>query len=465
MPSGASTGSREAVELRDGDKTRYRGKGVKNAVANVNGEIAQALQGLRCGGPKGPRRQADRARRHAEQGQARRERAARRIAGRRACRCASKKLPLWKYLRAASRAVSLPVPMMNIINGGAHADNNVDMQEFMVLPVGVPNFAEALRAGVGDFPRAESGAEGQGLNTAVGDEGGFAPDLKSNERGGRNDPRSDRQDGLQGRQGRLARPRRGQLASSTKTASTTWPARARSSTSEQLVDFYADWCAKYPIVTIEDGMAEGDRDGWKPLTAATRQEDPAGRRRQLRHQSGDLPRGIDDGIANAILIKVNQIGTLTRNARGDRDGRRSELRRGRLASFRRNRGHDDRRHRRRDHGDPDQDRSLCRRTAWRSTTSCCASRKRWAAAAKHGGRAAFPNVSGLVGLITVDPGAALRCFDSAGLADRAGSETLGRRRRYACRVAIGKESRRIKRRENQKLRVAQRGAVPRKFRT
>ena len=312
VPSGASTGSREAVELRDGDKARYFGKGVQKAVANVNGAIAQALKGFDAadqsgldiklvaldGTPNKARLGANAllgvslANAHA-------------IA-------ATHKQPLWQHLAQLGprAALTLPVPMMNIVNGGAHADNNVDMQEFMVLPVGLPNFAEALRAGVEIFHSLKSVLKAKGLNTAVGDEGGFAPDLKSNEQAIETILEAIGKTGYKaGTDVYLGLD----VASSEfyKNGVYDLDGEGKKFTSAQLIDFYADWCAKYPIITIEDGMAEGDWDGWKALT------DRLGKKIQL---VGDdlfvtnpaiFREGIEKGIANAILIKVNQIGTLS----------------------------------------------------------------------------------------------------------------------------------------------------------
>ena len=312
VPSGASTGSREAVELRDGDKARYFGKGVQKAVANVNGPIAQALKGFDAadqsgldiklvaldGTPNKARLGANAllgvslANAHA-------------IA-------ATHKQPLWQHLAQLGprAALTLPVPMMNIVNGGAHADNNVDMQEFMVLPVGLPNFAEALRAGVEIFHSLKSVLKAKGLNTAVGDEGGFAPDLKSNEQAIETILEAIGKTGYKaGTDVYLGLD----VASSEfyKNGVYDLDGEGKKFTSAQLIDFYADWCAKYPIITIEDGMAEGDWDGWKALT------DRLGKKIQL---VGDdlfvtnpaiFREGIEKGIANAILIKVNQIGTLS----------------------------------------------------------------------------------------------------------------------------------------------------------
>jgi enolase len=315
VPSGASTGSREAVELRDGDKARYLGKGVKNAVANVNGVIAQALKGFDAADQKG----LD-AKLIAIDGSPNKNHlganallgvslaAAHAVA-------ASRKQPLWQYLAALSPQPSalgpaLPVPMMNIVNGGAHADNNVDMQEFMVLPVGLPSFSEALRAGVEIFHSLKGVLKAKGLNTAVGDEGGFAPDLKSNEQAIETILEAIGKAGYKaGKDVYLGLD----VASSEffKDGAYHLEGEGKKLSSAQLIDFYAGWCAKYPIITIEDGMAEGDWDGWKALT------DKLGKKVQL---VGDdlfvtntaiFKQGIEKHIANAILIKVNQIGTLT----------------------------------------------------------------------------------------------------------------------------------------------------------
>jgi enolase len=313
VPSGASTGSREAVELRDGDKSRYLGKGVKNAVANVNGAIAQALKGFDASDQKG----LD-AKLIALDGTPNKSRlGANSLLGASLANAhavaASQKRPLWKYLSSLApgpSSLQLPVPMMNIVNGGAHADNNVDMQEFMVLPVGLPNFSEALRAGVEIFHALKSVLKAKGLNTAVGDEGGFAPDLKSNEQAIETILEAIAKTGyVAGKDVYLGLD----VASSEfyKDGAYRLDGEGKTLSSHQLIEFYADWCARYPIITIEDGMAEGDWDGWKALT------DRLGGKVQL---VGDdlfvtntaiFKQGIDRHIANAILIKVNQIGTLT----------------------------------------------------------------------------------------------------------------------------------------------------------
>ncbi|TKR33796.1 phosphopyruvate hydratase [Luteimonas gilva] len=309
VPSGASTGSKEAVELRDGDKTRYLGKGVLKAVANVNGAIAQALHGFDANDQEGlDRRLIDldgtenkgRLGANALLGVS--------LANAHAV-AASKKMPLWQYL-ATSKDVVLPVPMMNIINGGAHADNNVDLQEFMVLPVGFDSFSEALRAGTEIFHALKSVLKGRGLSTAVGDEGGFAPDLRSN---------AEALDTILEAIGKAGYHAGEDVLLGLDVASTEFyengkyhlVGEGKRLSSEQFVDFLADWCNEYPIVTIEDGMAEDDWAGWKLLTQRL------GNKVQL---VGDdlfvtnpkiFKEGIEQGVANAILIKVNQIGTLT----------------------------------------------------------------------------------------------------------------------------------------------------------
>jgi len=312
VPSGASTGSREAVELRDGDKTRYGGKGVRNAVAHVNDTIAKALAGFDAADQKGldtklialdgtPNKGKLGANALLGVSMA----AAHAVA-------ASRGEPLWKYLSHGKHGKpgSLPVPMMNIVNGGAHADNNVDVQEFMILPVGVPNFAEALRAGAEIFHALKSVLKARGLNTAVGDEGGFAPNLRSN---------IEALDTILEAVGKAGYKVGGEILLGLDVASSEFfrdgkydlAGECKAYAPEQFVDLLAQWAGQYPIVTIEDGMAEGDWDGWKLLT------DKLGKDVQL---VGDdlfvtnpaiFREGIEKHIANAILIKVNQIGTLS----------------------------------------------------------------------------------------------------------------------------------------------------------
>jgi enolase len=309
VPSGASTGSREAVELRDGDKARYQGNGVKNAVANVNGPIAQALKSFDAADQAGLDKKLI-----ALDGTPNKSKL-----GANALLCVSlanahalaesKKIPLWKLL-AGPRMPVLPVPQMNIVNGGAHADNNVDMQEFMVLPVGLPNFSEALRAGVEIFHSLKAVLKKRGLNTAVGDEGGFAPDLKSNEEAVETILEAIGKTGYKAGQDVYL----GLDAASSEFYENgvyDLAGEGKKLTSAQLIDLYADWCAKYPIISIEDGIAEGDREGWKALTVKL------GKKIQLVGDDNFVTNpaifraGIADGIANAILVKVNQIGTLS----------------------------------------------------------------------------------------------------------------------------------------------------------
>ena len=309
VPSGASTGSREAVELRDGDKTRYCGKGVTRAVAHVNGAIADALRGFDANDQKG----LD-AKMIALDGTPNKGRlGANALLGVSLANAhavaASRKLPLWKYL-AGDRKPMLPVPMMNIINGGAHADNNVDLQEFMILPVGVSSFAEALRAGAEIFHALKSVLKSRGLSTAVGDEGGFAPDFRSNV------------EALEtiveaiGKAGYVAGD--DVLLGLDAAASEFYEngkynlvGEGKRLTSEQFVDFLADWTRQYPIITIEDGMAEQDRDGWKLLTQRLTDTVQLVGDDNFVTNPAIFREGIRDGIANAILIKVNQIGTLS----------------------------------------------------------------------------------------------------------------------------------------------------------
>lgn len=311
VPSGASTGSKEAVELRDGDKTRYLGKGVQKAVGNVNGAIAAELKGFDAADQAGlDKRLIDldgtenKGRLGANALLGVSLAAAHAVA-------ASKKQALWQYLASLTGAApALPVPMMNIINGGAHADNNVDLQEFMVLPVGFDSFSEALRSGTEIFHALKSVLKSRGLSTAVGDEGGFAPDLRSNE---------EALETILEAIGKAGYKAGEDIMLGLDCASTEFyengkynlTGEGKRLSSEQFVDFLAHWCEQYPIITIEDGMAEDDWDGWKQLTDRL-----AGK---VQLVGDDLfvtnPKifkdGISRGVANAILIKVNQIGTLS----------------------------------------------------------------------------------------------------------------------------------------------------------
>ena len=309
VPSGASTGSREAVELRDGNKNRYGGKGVLKAVANVHGVIRKKLKGFRAEDQV----KLDRTLIELDGTENKSRLGANAIlaVSLATARAAAnqKDVPLYEYL-GGSRAVSLPVPMMNIINGGAHADNNVDIQEFMIIPSGAPDFSEALRYGAEVFHALKKVLHERGLATSVGDEGGFAPDLPSNEaalmaimeaieRAGYK-PGKDISLGLDAASNEFYKDGRYHLES-----------ERRHYSSAEFADYLVGLVKRFPIVSIEDGMAEDDWDGWKILT------DKLGKRVQL---VGDdvfvtntkiLKQGIAKGVANSILIKVNQIGTLT----------------------------------------------------------------------------------------------------------------------------------------------------------
>ena len=311
VPSGASTGEHEAVELRDGDKSRYLGKGTLTAAGHVNGEIAAALHG------KDAAHQAEIDRiMIALDGTNNKGRLganailAVSMAAARAA-AVSQRTPLYRYLGGAA-AATLPVPMMNIINGGAHADNSVDVQEFMIAPFGAEKFSEALRMGVEVFHTLKKVLSKKGYSTAVGDEGGFAPMLKSNEEAIESVLEAISQAGYQpGTQiGICLDPASSEYFKDGKYIFKKSDNSAR--TSEQMVEFWANWVRQYPaILSIEDGMAEDDWAGWKLLT------DTIGSKVQLVGDdlfvtnSSRLKRGIDEGIANSILVKVNQIGTLT----------------------------------------------------------------------------------------------------------------------------------------------------------
>jgi len=311
VPSGASTGAHEAVELRDGDRARFLGKGVLGAVENVNTVIADALRGFEA------REQLDIDRTMIELDGTPNKRnlganailAVSMAAARAAAR--ESHMPLWRYLASGGDADLLPVPMMNILNGGVHAPNNVDIQEFMVMPVGAGSFSEGLRMGVEVFHHLKNVLSEQGKNTAVGDEGGFAPDLASNEEAIELVLRAIEKAGY----------RPGEDLVITLDAAATeffedgeyvfhWSGGERRDAAG-MVEFWKEWVDKYPIRSLEDPLDENDWHGWKQLT------DAVGERVQI---VGDdifvtnvdrLEQGIRDGVANAILVKVNQIGTLT----------------------------------------------------------------------------------------------------------------------------------------------------------
>lgn len=308
VPSGASTGKREALELRDNDKARFGGKGVQIAVNNINTAIATALVGQDAANQKA----IDEAMIALDGTENKSKLGANALlavsmaVAHAAAQSAGK--PLYQYLQTDT--LRMPVPMMNIINGGAHADNSVDMQEFMIVPVGAPTFKEAIRYGAQVFHALKKVLHDKGLNTAVGDEGGFAPDLASNEEAisvilqaieaAGFVPGKDIMIALDCASSEFYHDGKYNLES-----------EGRSMTSAEFVDYLAAWCDKYPIISIEDGMAEDDWAGWKLLT------DRLGKQVQLVGDdlfvtnSKILKEGIDKGIANSILIKVNQIGTLT----------------------------------------------------------------------------------------------------------------------------------------------------------
>ena len=310
VPSGASTGQREALELRDGDKSRYLGKGVSKAVANVNEVIAEVLIGWEATDQAG----IDRKLLELDGTDFKSNLGANALLGvSLACAKAAAEdsgLPLYQYL-GGNNAKELPLPMMNIINGGEHADNNVDIQEFMIMPCGAESFKEALRMGAEIFHALKKVLNGKGYNTAVGDEGGFAPDLKSNEEALQVIMEAIKQAGYKpGEEVVLALDvAASELYKEGKYILENEKQSVKSAA--DMVEFYADLVDRYPIISIEDGMAENDWDGWKLLT------ERLGGKIQL---VGDdlfvtntkiLKEGIDKGIANSILIKVNQIGTLT----------------------------------------------------------------------------------------------------------------------------------------------------------
>jgi enolase 1/2/3 len=312
VPSGASTGEHEAVELRDADPQRYLGKGVQNAVGNVNVKIADALQGMDAtdqrriddtmidldGTPNKGKLGANAI-----------------LAVSMACARASAaalKTPLYRYLGGIGASI-LPVPMMNILNGGAHADSNVDFQEFMAMPVGAETFAEALQWGVEIFHTLKSVLKSRGYNTAVGDEGGFAPSLKANVEAIDLVLEAIQKAGFrEGRDVAIALdPAASEFYDKEQGKYVFKKSDKSAKSSEEMVRFWADWVRQYPIVSIEDGLAEDDWKGWRTLT------EELGDNIQL---VGDdlfvtnterLSRGIEEGVANSILIKVNQIGTVS----------------------------------------------------------------------------------------------------------------------------------------------------------
>jgi enolase len=312
VPSGASTGEHEAVELRDGDKSRYLGKGVLKAVENVNNVLAAEIVGLDALNQV----DVDRTMIAKDGTENKSALGANAILGvsLATARAAAEylELPLFKYL-GSYHASLLPVPMANIINGGAHADNSVDFQEFMVMPVGAESFREAVRMLAEIFHNLKAVLKAKGYSTAVGDEGGFAPNLKSNDEALEVILQSVEKAGYKaGDDVFLALdPAASEFYDSGKKKYVFKKSDKRELSSAEMVDYWAAWAEKYPIVSIEDGMAEDDWDGWKLLT------DRLGKKVQLVGDdifvtnTARLRQGIDKGIANSILIKVNQIGTLT----------------------------------------------------------------------------------------------------------------------------------------------------------
>jgi enolase len=312
VPSGASTGEHEAVELRDGDKNRYGGKGVLTAVENINEKIADELIDFDAADQVGIDQfliNLDGTENKSNLG------ANAMLAISLACAKAAAEtldLPLYRYI-GGTNARTLPVPMMNILNGGKHADNNVDFQEFMVMPVGAPNFAEALRMGTETFHVLKSVLKKKGYNTAVGDEGGFAPNLKSNDEAIELILEAINKTGYKvGDEIAIALdPASSEMYLSDKKSYQFFKSDKSEKSSEEMVEYYANWVNQFPIVSLEDALAEDDWNGWKLLT------DKLGDKIQL---VGDdifvtntdrLAKGIELGVANSILIKVNQIGTLT----------------------------------------------------------------------------------------------------------------------------------------------------------
>src|SRR3989338_331310 len=344
VPSGASTGENEALELRDGDKSRYLGKGVLKAVANVNQSVAGEIIGrqpdfkkidvimLKLDGTENKSKLGANAILGVSMAVAK-------------AAALSKKLPLYKYLGQdkaslpAGQAGILPVPLMNILNGGLHADNNLDIQEFMIMPIGAPTFREALRMSAETFHHLKTLLKSKGLSTSVGDEGGFAPSLNSNEEALALIIQAIEKAGyMPGRDIALAldcaassfynKPEGNSLASNSQSHKPEGSYRFENAqkTSREMLAIYENWLAKYPIVSIEDGLSENDWDGWKELTREL------GTKLQLVGDDifvtnpGIFKKGIAQGIGNAILVKVNQIGTLSETLEAVNIARRNKYR-------------------------------------------------------------------------------------------------------------------------------------------
>ena len=322
VPSGASTGAHEAVELRDGDKSVFLGKGVLKAVENVNSIISDALEGMDVT----EQEEIDAALLELDGTPNKSNLGANAILGvSLACAKAGAELtglPLYRYI-GGTTARTLPVPMMNVLNGGAHADNTVDFQEFMIMPIGFGGYSDALRCGAEVFHALKSLLHGKGLSTAVGDEGGFAPNLRSNEeaielvieaigKAGYKAGSPTDKGGLGDGQVMIALdPASSEFYDAEKRKYVFKKSSKRELDSAEMSDYWAQWASQYPIISIEDGMAEDDWEGWKMLT------DKIGSRVQLVGDdlfvtnSRRLAEGISQGVGNSILIKVNQIGTLT----------------------------------------------------------------------------------------------------------------------------------------------------------
>jgi enolase len=323
VPSGASTGEHEAVELRDGDKSHYLGKGVLQAVANVETVIAPELEGMDAAN----QRLIDKTMIDLDGSPNKSKLGANAIlavsmANARAV-AQTLEIPLYRYLGGINASV-LPTPMLNVLNGGAHADSNVDFQEFMIMPVGAERFSEALRWSSEIFHTLKSVLKKKGYNTAVGDEGGFAPSLKANDEAIDLILEAVAQAGYKpGEQVAIALdPATSELYDKDKNKYVFKKSDKRELSSDEMVHFWQNWCSQYPIVSIEDGLAEDDWEGWRTLT------DKLGNRIQL---VGDdlfvtntqrLQRGIEEGVGNSILIKVNQIGTVTETLEAIELGRR-----------------------------------------------------------------------------------------------------------------------------------------------
>jgi enolase len=312
VPSGASTGEHEAVELRDGDKKRYLGKGTRKAAENISQQISPALAGMDAA----DQTLVDRKMLSLDGTPNKGKLGANAIlavsmAAARAS-AESEMTPLYRYLGGVAARL-LPVPMMNVINGGAHADSSVDLQEFMLAPIGAPSFSEALRMGAETFHTLKGVLKKRGYSTAVGDEGGFAPNLKSNEEALEVLTEAISGAGYKpGEQIAIALdPASSEFYDKSKNRYVFKKSDKSEKTSDQMVEFWANWVRQYPIVSIEDGMAEDDWDGWKALT------DALGKKIQLVGDdlfvtnSERLQQGIDRGIGNSILVKVNQIGSVT----------------------------------------------------------------------------------------------------------------------------------------------------------